>query len=168
MTDIRQQICRVKTYMKRYKRSNGQVKESKTNTINLGSDSPFHDEDVVIVIDKADYESISNNDDRKEEIESLNAQLKDLSDRLQEIRRESKERFQEIQELKINNKSLQKSLNKTTEQKEDLHNALHEAQDLINQKDNIIVAYENMGFWKRMRKYNPKQDYEMIETSAKK
>ena len=167
MIDIKFQICNVKTYMKRYKRSNGEVKESKTNSINLGSDSPFHDGDVVCVIDKDYYERMKDNKDNNKEIESLKAQLKELSDRYQEMGKKSKEQYQEIQELRKNNKTLQKSLNESTERKEELHNALHEAQTKIDQKNNIIIAYENMGLWKRIRHYNPKQDVGMLETSTK-
>ena len=153
--------------MKRYKRSNGEVKESKTNSINLGSDSPFHDGDVVCIIDKDYYDGIKNNKDNTEEIESLKAQLKELSDRYQEVGKKSKEHYQEIQELRKNNQTLQKSLNESTERKEELHNALHQAEHKISQKDQIIIAYENMGLLKRIRHYNPKQDIEMLEISTK-
>lgn len=167
MIDIKHQICNVKTYMKRYKRSDGEVKESKTNTINLGSDSPFHDGDVVYVIDKDDYDGMKDNADNNKEIETLKAQLKELSDRHQEMEKKSKEQFQEIQELKSNNKNLQKSLNKSTERREELHNALHQAEHKISQKDQIIIAYKKMGFWDRLRHYDPEQDIEMLEISTK-
>jgi septal ring factor EnvC (AmiA/AmiB activator) len=167
MTDIKFQICNVKTYMKRYKRSNGQVKESKTNTINLGSYSPFQDGDVVCIIDKNHYERMKDNKGNTEEIERLNTQIKELSDRYQEVEKKSKEQYQEIQELRKNNKNLQKSLNESTERKEELHNALHQAEHKISQKEKIILAYKKMGFWDRMRHYNPEQDIIMLESSTK-
>ena len=167
MIDIKHQICNVKTYMKRYKRSDGEVKESKTNTINLGSDSPFRDGDIVYVIDKDDYDGMEDNADDNKEIETLKAQLKELSDRHQEMEKKSKEQFQEIQELKSNNKNLQKSLNKSTERREELHNALHQAEHKISQKEQIIIAYKKMGFWDRLRHYDPEQDIEMLEISTK-
>lgn len=167
MTDIKFQICNVKTYMKRYKRSNGQVKESKTNTINLGSDSPFQDGQAVFIIDKLDYEELIDNKDKSKEIETLQAQFDTLSNRHQELKKKSKEQFQEIEELKKNNKNLQKRLNESTDKREELHNALHKVEHEIDKKNNIIIAYKNMGFWKRVRNYDPEPDIEIIETSTK-
>ena len=68
--------------------------------------------------------------------------------------------------MKEDNKKLQEKLFKSEERKEELHNALHEAQGEINQKDQIIMAYKSMGLLKRIRHYDPEQDV-MIETSKK-
>ena len=167
MIDVGLTIAKVKVYTKKYKTSKGTNKETKTKTINLGANAPFNDGDAVYIINQSDYERIINDQDHNKEIDRLNQQIKNFQRTFKELEEKYQEQFHEIQELKTNNINLQKSYNKSTEKREKLQNALLKAKDKISQKDNIIVAYENMGLWNRIRHYDPKQDYEMIETSAK-
>ena len=167
MIDVGFIIAKVKVYTKKYKTSNGTNKETKTKTINLGANAPFNDGDAVYVINQTDYNDIINNQDQNKEIETLTEQLDKIQRNFNELDKQYQERFQEIQGIKEDNKKLREKLFKSEERKEELHNALHDAQGRINEKDKIITAYEMMGFWKRIRHYNPKQDIEMIETSTK-
>lgn len=166
MTEIEFTIARVKVYSKKYKTAKGIDKETLTKTINLGANAPFEDEDIVTIINKIDYDNLINKQGNIKEIESLKEKLEDFQRKFFELDKKYQEQLQEIQELKTNNKTIQNKLNECIEDREDLHNALHEAQGELNQKDKIIVAYEHMGLLKRIRHYNPKQDL-MLETSKK-
>ena len=167
MIDIGFITARVRVYSKKYKTSKGTKKETKTKTINLGANAPFNDGDVVFIINESDYKGIIDNEDHNKEIELLNEQIETIQGSFNELDNKYQEQFQEIQEMKEDNKKLREKLFESEDRKEELHNALHEAQGKIDQKNSIITAYETMGFWKRIRKYNPKNDLEMIETSTK-
>lgn len=166
MSDIKFVIAKVKGYVKRYTTKSGTKKESNVKQINLGSNAPFKDGDTVFVIDKMDYANIMDGKDKENEIESLNAQLTDTLKKYHEMSLNYHEVFQESNTLRKEQKTLQKKLDECIENRESLHNALHEAQGEINQKDQIIMAYKSMGLLKRIRHYDPEQDV-MIETSKK-
>ena len=168
MSNLEFMIAKVKQYVKKYKTKNGTKKESIFKTINLGSNAPFKDGDSVIVINKIDYDDIMEQQENIKEIESLNEQLNNIQRSFKELEKNFNEQFQEIQELKSDNKNLQKSLNQCIEKREELHNALHKLEHEIDKKNNIIIAYKNMGFWKRVRNYDPEPDVELLITSTKK
>lgn len=167
MSNLEFMIAKVKQYVKKYKTKNGTKKETIFKTINLGSNTPFKDGDSVIVINKIDYDDIMEQQENIKEIESLNEQLNNIQRSFKELEKNFNEQFQEIQELKSDNKNLQKSLNQCIEKREDLHNALHTAEHEINKKDIIITAYKKMGLWDRIRHYDPESDVELIGTSIK-
>lgn len=167
MIDIGFITATVKVYSKKYKTSKGANKETKTKTINLGANAPFNDNDTVYIINQEDYDKILSNRDNNKDIDSFNEQIENFQRIFKKLDEKYQEQFQEIQELKTDNKNLHKDYKESNKENENLHNALHKAQSDIDQKNNIIVAYENMGLWKRIRHYDPKQDVAMLETSTK-
>lgn len=161
MIDVSFTIAKVKVYSKKYKTSNGKQKETKTKTINLGSNAPFNDNESVFIINQNQYDEIMNDNDHNKEIDRLNDEIKEFQRKFKELDNKYQEQFKEIQETKNDNKKLRDKLFESEDIKEELHDALHEAQGKINQKDIIITAYKTMGFWKRIWKYNPEKDIEI-------
>ena len=86
------------------------------------------DGDTVFVIDKMDYENIMDSTDKDNEIKSLNAQLTDTLKKYHEMSLNYHEVFQKSNTLRKEQKTLQKKLEECIENRESLHNALHEAQ----------------------------------------
>lgn len=167
MTDNNYQIAKVKGYTKKYKRKDGSINETNTNTISLGANSIFKDGDSVIIMNLLDYKENANNQEDKKEIDKLKSELNNYSKKFKELEKNYQEVFQEFQEIKETNKTLQKDLNNSYNRNETIHNALHKAQEDLRIKDKIITAYESYSLWDRIRKRNPKDNMEVLEIEKK-
>ena len=184
--------------IKAYKRTYNTKKEGKKETtpnlsIYLGNQTPFKPNEIVIIIDKQEFQELLNNTSETpetiQEIKELKESLETEKNNCIELLNKNTKQTKQIQELKETINKLETELtetkqelkeqtnnfNKANEKKEQLYNnviLLQQKNTILTQENSyleqIIIAYEEMGALNRLLKRNPKNKIappETIETN---